>query len=85
MATRNGKRWLSAGFQGFRQSFYKIADFVADPAINFENFLLVGGLFCKTRRVIKTNVNSFGFARKDGALFISIVADRYNVIELNVL
>ena len=65
--------------------FIKSRYFVADSSINFENFLFVTGLFCKTRRVIKTNVNSFGFARKDGALFISIIANRYNIIEPNVL
>ena len=83
MATRNEKRWLSAGFQGFRQCLYKIAYFVADSAVYVESFLFGFGLFGKSRRVIKTNVNSFSFARKDGALFISIIADRYNIIELN--
>ena len=85
MATHNEKRWLFADFQGFRQCLYKIAYFVADSSVNFENLLLIAGLLCEPRRVIQTNVNSFGFARKDGAFFISIIADRYNIIEPNVL
>jgi hypothetical protein len=65
-----------------RQTIYKVADFVADSAVYVEDFLLVCGLFGKPRRVIKADVEDFGFAGENGTVFVGVVADGNNKIKI---
>ena len=71
--------------QRFRQTLDKLPYLITDPAINIQRFVFRCRRLGQSGRVIEPNVDHFGLAGKNGAVFVCMAADGHDVVERNVL
>jgi len=75
---------MSMTGKGIREPFDKIADFIANSAINIEGLFGRFGGFRKPGRIVEADVNRFGLSGENRAFLISVVANGNNIIKIDI-